>query len=76
MPSKFEKNAQSFAKSSFILVIYFCFVGIYSNKFINLVKDEEYKVLVKLYLKVSYVFKSFTTSTFRFYLCIATELCL
>ena len=33
----------------YILVIRFCFVGIYINNFIHLVKDKKYDVPVKLY---------------------------
>ena len=33
----------------YILVIRFCFVGIYSNNFIHSIKDKKYDVPVKLY---------------------------
>ena len=44
MLSEFEKSAQSFAKSC----LYFVDIFLFSNNFIQPVKDEEYYVLVKL----------------------------
>ena len=42
--SEFEKNAQSFVKSC----LYFVDIFLFSNNFIQPVKDEGYYVLVKL----------------------------
>ena len=44
MLSEFEKSAQSFVKS----FLYFVDIFLFSNNFIQPVKDEEYYVLVKL----------------------------